>query len=134
MRKFKIRINNKWQTILAKDKTQALIDAKVSLGYKSTDVLMNYTLEFFNGVEDLHERCKKIREVKGLKPVEVIEFWGKPSEKTDYGYHFEILREDNYFDTICFEWDDDELAEKIYKELEIYNREITPLEKYQASF
>lgn len=130
MKKFKIRIGSKWQTIFAENSDVALNIAKVNLGYKETDVMISWTLEFFNGIEHLHNRCK---EYVG-KNKEVVEFWGKTEKEREYGYSIEILKNSGYYDVICFEWNDDELAEKVYKELEIYNREVTPLEKYQASF
>jgi hypothetical protein len=134
MRKFKIKINNVWQTIFAENEKTALGLAKINLGYKETDVLINWSLEFFNGIEDLIKRCEKTRAIKSNKTCEIVESWGKPDKKREYGCSLEILREDNYYDKICFEWEQDELADNIYNQLEKFNTKPSILEKYQASF
>ncbi len=121
MRKFKIRIGNKYQTIFAEDKSKALEIAKVNLGYKKTDIIMNFTQEFFNGIEDLEKRCQL---VKGA--IDVVEYWKGETA------HIEILRTDGYYDIIKF--DSVEKCEEVYNILKVYNRDITPLEKFHASF
>ncbi len=64
--------------------------------------------------------------VKDKNVIEVVELWvGNES-------HLEILRTDGYYDTIYFE--DKDKADEVYNILKVYNRDITPLEKYHASF
>jgi len=128
MRKFKIRIdargNKDIQTIFADDKDKALGIAKVNLGFKENDILLNWSREFYNdNLEDLKFRCEL---VKDKDAIEVVELWvGEES-------HLEILRTDGYYDSIFFE--DKDKADEVYNILKVYNRDITPLEKYHASF
>ena len=128
MRKFKIRIDS-WrsqisQTIFADDKAKALGIAKVNLGFKEDAILLNWSREFYNdNLEDLKLRCELVKEKNAI---EVVALWvGDES-------HLEILRTDGYYDTIYFE--DKDKADEVYNTLKVYNRDITPLEKYHASF
>ena len=50
MRKFTIAIYGKSQTIIAETKELALEQAKVNLGYQPTDVVINWTQEWFSSV------------------------------------------------------------------------------------
>ena len=136
MRKFKIRIGSKMQTIFAEDSKKAKLIAQTNLGYKETDIVMAWNREFFNGsFEELEERCKLARE-KMDNPIEVVSFWKSTpimsEKKKEDG--LEILRLDGYYDSIYFELGEEEKVMEIYNKLKKYNRPITPLEKYQASF
>ena len=128
MRKFKIRIdargNEDIQTIFADDKAKALGIAKVNLGFKEDAILFNWSREFYNdNLEDLKLRCELVKEKNAI---EVVQLWvGNES-------HLDILRTDGYYDTIYFE--DKDKADEVYSILKVYNRDITPLEKYHASF
>lgn len=128
MRKFKIRIyaigNEDIQTIFADDKAKALGIAKVNLGFKEDAILLNWNREFYNdNLEDLKLRCEL---VKDKNAIEVVALWVGDEA------HLEILRTDGYYDTIYFE--DKDKADEVYNILKVYNRDITPLEKYHASF
>ena len=133
MRKFTIAIHGKSQTIFAETKDLALAQAKINLGYQPTDVVINWTQEWFTSVDDLIERCEITKKHFGDKAIEIVELWTPLEIKTNCG-HLEILRTDKYFDTIFFEPNQADLMEETYKQLEKYNREITPLEKFHASF
>jgi hypothetical protein len=133
MRKFKIKIHGKLQIIFAVDKDTALKTAKTNLGFKETDVLISNTKEFFMNIEDLIARCEITKKHFNGKAIEIVELW-EPFEIKEYCGNLEILRTDGYYDLIYFEPDQAELLEQTYKQLKIYNREITPLEKFHASF
>jgi hypothetical protein len=133
MRKFTIAIYGKSQTIIAETKELALEQAKVNLGYQPTDVVINWTQEWFSSVDDLIARCEITKKHFGDKAIEIVELWTPIEIKTNCG-HIEILRTDNYYDSIFFEPYKLDLLKQTYKQLEKYNREITPLEKYHASF
>lgn len=134
MRKYKVRIDHsrsnpkgEIQTIIADSEDKAREIAKTNLGLKKNAIVMNWTREFYNdNLEDLKARCEA---VKTDKTIEVVAMW--------YGCKgvepsLEILVEDEYWDRIYFE--DREVIEQVYDVLKKYNREITPLEKYHASF
>jgi hypothetical protein len=133
MRKYSIRINGKFQTIIAENKDSALKQAKVNLGYDENAILMNWTREWFYDISNLIERCENTKKHFGEKAIEIVESWEPLEIKDDCG-HIEILRTDGYFDSIHFEPNQIKLFNETYNALKKYNREITPLEKYHASF
>ena len=78
-------------------------------------------------------RCEVTKNHFNGKAIEIVELW-EPLEMKNYSGNLEILRTDNYYDLIYFEVDQAELLEEVYDKLKVYNREITPLEKFHASF
>lgn len=133
MRKFVIRIDGKFQTIIAENKDLALRQAKKNLGYDENQVMISWTREWFYTIDTLIERCETTKKHFGDKAIEIVESW-ESLEVTDSCGNLEILRTDGYFDLIYFEPNQVELFNSVYKQLEKYNREITPLEKFHASF
>lgn len=133
MRKYKIVIYKKEQIIFATDKDSALKIAKTNLGFKETDILICNIKEFFTNIEDLIARCEITKNHFNGKAIEIVELWN-PLEIKTYCGNLEILRTDNYYDLIYFDVDQAELLEEVYNKLKVYNREITPLEKFHASF
>jgi len=132
MRKFKIDMCGKVQTILAETKEIALNKAKSNLGYNETDIFCSYIKELFNGIDDLEIRCKS---VLNTNP-EIIQLWTPCSmlDESPRGAHIEILRTDGYWDSIYFEVGENDKADEVYKRLSKYNRDITALEKFHARF
>lgn len=133
MRKFTITIYGKKQTIFAETKDLAKEQAKINLGYKPTDIIPLWTREWFTSIEDLIQRCETTKKHFGTKAIEIVESWSPLNGKNHCG-NLEILRTDGYFDEVYFEADQKELFDEVYQTLKVYNREITPLEKYHASF
>ena len=92
---------------------------------------------YFNNIEELINQCKKVKETNNL--IEVVGLW-KPcylnerERRNPRETSIEVARLDGYWDKIYFKLGDEELAEKVYDELSKFNRKITPLEKFHASF
>jgi len=92
----------------------------------------------FKNIEELKQQCKEVVE-KRKNPIDVVELW-KPCYLNDAERQrprkttLDVLRVDGYYDTIEFNIGDEALAEEVYNELKEYNREITALEKFHASF
>ena len=93
--------------------------------------------KYFTNIEELKKQCIEIKETNN--PVEVVELW-KPcylnerERRNPRETSIEVLRLDGYWDKIYFKLGDEELAKSVYSELEVFNRPITPLEKFHASF
>lgn len=92
--------------------------------------------QYFTNITDLHLKCKKTMDSLN-NPIEIVQLW-KPcylGNEPKREYNIEILRPDGYYDTIYFPIGDENICYNIYIELDkCYNRKITPLEKYHASF
>jgi predicted ribosome quality control (RQC) complex YloA/Tae2 family protein len=126
MRRYLIQILNKTNEIIAMDRDEAVDKMKAIIGLDPSKIVCVFTTELFNGIDDLHDRCKL---VSHLNLITVVSIWtGKDS------CDLEIARLDGYCDTIEFDASQKELAHQIYNELKMYNRKITPLEKFHASF
>jgi hypothetical protein len=118
------------QTIIAETQDVALKIAKVNKGYKETDIVLNYTREVFYGAENIEERCIEYYSQYVKKPIEMIEIWIGCETS-----HLEIIKPNGFSDIIHFKDEEMEIVEALYDKLALlYNREITPLEKYHASF
>jgi hypothetical protein len=91
---------------------------------------------YFNNIDELKNKCIEARKARP-KAIEIVEMW-KPCYLNDKErkreMHLEILRVDGYWDKIYFKIGDENLAKQVYDELTQFNREITPLEKFHASF
>jgi hypothetical protein len=133
MRKYRIVMRNKEQIILAETYALGLNKARLNLGYAETAVIFSHTKELFNGIDDLETRCKAVLDTN---PIDVVELCTplQMSNEPPRGSHIEILRVDGYMDSIHFDVGDDDKAKEVYNTLSKYNREVTPLEKFHASF
>lgn len=115
-----------------KDRISDIIDGKIDgeKGYKPNDVILAYIKQFFYTEESIEKTCAEYYSKFNKKPIEFIEYW-----KGDDNVHLETLKPDGYYESIYFSKEEISIAEKLFEKLKkLYNREATPLEKYQASF
>jgi len=93
--------------------------------------------KYFTNIEELKKQCIEVK--KANNPIEVIEIW-KPcylnerEKRNPRETSIEVARLDGYWDKIYFKVGDEELANEVYSKLSIFNRPITALEKFHASF
>lgn len=94
---------------------------------------MNKT--YYTDFEVLAKQCAEVK--KERNAIEVVELW-KPCYLNDKERRrettIEILRLDGYWDKIYFKLGQEELARIVYDQLATFNRPITALEKFHASF
>jgi len=126
MRRYIVNMLGTTKEIMGVDAEGACDQMKELLGYPKSKVICSHTVEMFNGIEDLHDRCKA---VSGYNFIDVAQLWVGAE-----ALYLEITRADGYYDRIHFEHDQKELAWQVYNELKGYNRQPTPLEKFHASF
>lgn len=118
------------QVIIAESQDIALKIAKINKGYKETDIVLNYTREIFYGAENIEVRCIEYYSQYVKKPIEMVEIWVGCETS-----HLEIIKPNGFSDIIYFQDEDMEIVNVLYNKLALlYNREITPLEKYHLSF
>ena len=91
---------------------------------------------YFNNIEELKAKCQLAID-KRNNPIDVVELWTPcylNDKERKRETSIEILRPDGYYDKIYFKVGDEKLADEVYNQLKEFNREITPLEKFHASF
>lgn len=132
MRKFEIRLNfgKEIQTIVAENWQEAKKKALIEKGYKCDDVVFANIRQVFNDEKSIEEICAKYYKQFEKKPIELVEYW-----EGGNNVHLDILRPDGYYESIYFTESQIKIAERLFEKLSnLYNREPTPLEKYQGSF
>ena len=107
---------------------------KLLITYNQYDTEMKK--KYFTNIEILKQQCKQVVE-KRNNPIDVVELWTPcylNDSESKREVNIEVLRVDGYYDRIYFKVGDEKLADDVYNELKSYNREITPLEIFHASF